>query len=419
MIQVSLINIGDELLIGQVVNTNASWIGQRLTERGIPLRAVHLIPDEENALRKSLERALRESDVVLMTGGLGPTKDDITKKVLANFFDTELVFSPQVYEHYQRLSERFGREISEDTKRWQSMMPAAAELLPNAMGVAPGMWFERENKIVISMPGVPAEMKCIMEQAVLPRLQQRGEGLILYRVIRTAVTGEPEVAALLADFEEGLAPNMSLAYLPQLGGVRLRLTARSTQRHAAANKALQKQLDEAVSEMLLRLGKVAYATEDIELPEAVGALLREKGLQLATAESCTGGYLAHLITSVPGASDYYLGSVISYANSVKREVLGVSKATLLQHGAVSEACVREMVRGVCKLLKSDLALATSGIAGPGGGSPDKPVGTIWIAVGSAEKQETHLLRLGKDRSSNIEYTSLFALEVLRRQLLWG
>ena len=418
MIQASLINIGDELLIGQVVNTNAVWIGQQLTEQGIPLRQVHLIPDEEKAIRKTLQRALDESDVVLITGGLGPTKDDITKKVLADFFNTELIFSQQVYEHYSRLSERFGRNVDEEIKRWQSMMPASAELLQNAMGVAPGMWFEREGKIVVSMPGVPVEMKYIMQRAVLPRLQERhGGGLILYRVIRTAITGEPEVAARLADFEETLEANMNLAYLPHLGGVRLRLTARSSEREASHEKALQEQLDKAVSEITTRLGSMVYATEDIELSEVVGNLLRERGLHIATAESCTGGYLAHLITAVPGASNYYLGSVISYANSVKQEVLGVSKTTIQQHGAVSEACVKEMVRGVSELLKSDWALATSGIAGPGGGTPDKPVGTIWVAVGHAKEQEAHLLQLGKDRRSNIAYTSFFALEMLRRKIL--
>ncbi len=413
----TLINIGDELLIGQVVNTNAAWMGGQLTARGISLQQVQVIPDEAEAIRRTLRRAMDESDVVLLTGGLGPTKDDITKKVLADFFGTELVFSQRVYEHYTRLSERFGREVKEEMRRAQSMMPASADLLHNAMGVAPGMWFEQEGRVVVSMPGVPAEMKYIMEKEVLPRLQARMNGeLILYRVLCTAVTGEPDVAARLEDFENRLSPNMSLAYLPRLGGVRLRLTARASVRSEKEREDLERQLDEGIREMARLLGDVVYALEDISLSEATGRLLRERGLKIATAESCTGGYLAHLITSVPGSSDYYLGGVVSYANSVKQQVLGVSEETLRKHGAVSEPVVRQMVQGACRLTGADWAMATSGIAGPGGGTAEKPVGTIWIAVGNEKEQHTHLLQLGKNRLSNIQYTAMYALDVLRRRV---
>ncbi len=413
----TLINIGDELLIGQVVNTNAAWMGEQLTARGISLQQVQVIPDEAEAIRRTLRRAMDESDVVLLTGGLGPTKDDITKKVLADFFGTELVFSQRVYEHYTRLSERFGREVKEEMRRAQSMMPASADLLHNAMGVAPGMWFEQEGRVVVSMPGVPAEMKYIMEKEVLPRLQARMNGeLILYRVLCTAVTGEPDVAARLEDFENRLSPNMNLAYLPRLGGVRLRLTARASVRSEKEREDLERQLDEGIREMARLLGDVVYALEDISLSEATGRLLRERGLKIATAESCTGGYLAHLITSVPGSSDYYLGGVVSYANSVKQQVLGVSEETLRKHGAVSEPVVRQMVQGACRLTGADWAMATSGIAGPGGGTAEKPVGTIWIAVGNEKEQHTHLLQLGKNRLSNIQYTAMYALDVLRRRV---
>ena len=411
----TLINIGDELLIGQVVNTNAAWMGEQLRARGISLQQVQVISDEAEAIRRTLRRAMDESDVVLLTGGLGPTKDDITKKVLADFFGTELVFSQQVYEHYTRLSERFGREVKEEMRRAQSMMPASADLLHNAMGVAPGMWFEQGGRVVVSMPGVPVEMKYIMEKEVLPRLQARMKGeLILYRVLCTAVTGEPDVAARLEDFENRLSPNMSLAYLPRLGGVRLRLTARASVRSEKEREELERQLDEGLREMARLLGDVVYALEDITLQEAIGRLLREKGLKIATAESCTGGYLAHLITSVPGSSDYYLGGVVSYANSVKQQVLGVSEETLRKHGAVSEPVVRQMVQGACRLTGADWALATSGIAGPGGGTAEKPVGTIWVAVGNEKEQHTHLLHLGKNRMSNIQYTAMYALDMLRR-----
>ncbi len=413
-----LINIGDELLIGQVINTNAAWMGEKLTERGIRLEEVIVISDEEGAIRRALRRAMEDSDVVLLTGGLGPTKDDITKKVLAGFFGTELVFSPEVYEHYRRLSERFGREVKEEMRRAQSMMPASAELLHNAMGVAPGMWFEAEGKIVVSMPGVPVEMKYIMEKEVLPRLQSRLNGeLILYRVLCTAVTGEPDIAARLEGFEKRLSPNMSLAYLPRLGGVRLRLTARASAKERKSREELERQLDEGIEEMANLLGDVVYAREDISPEEAVGRLLRAQGLKVATAESCTGGYLAHLITSVPGSSDYYLGGVVSYANSVKQEILGVSEETLRQHGAVSEPVVRQMVQGACRITGADWAMATSGIAGPGGGTPQKPVGTIWVAVGNKKQQYTRLLHLGKNRLSNIRYTAVYALDMLRREVL--
>ncbi len=417
MIKSSLINIGDELLIGQVVNTNAAWIGGQLTAIGVALQHVHVIPDREEAIVQALRLALAQSDVVLLTGGLGPTKDDITKKVLADFFDTRLVFSEQVYAHYQKLSERFGRTVSEAVRRWQSMVPASAELLHNAMGVAPGMWFEREGKVVVSMPGVPVEMKYIMEQSVLPRLARRADGeYMLYRVVRTAVTGEPDVAALLENFEQELPPNMSLAYLPQLGGVRLRLTARGRADSPEAKNKLEQELTKKTQQMMKLLGEVAYAAEDVDLQEFVGELLRERGLCLATAESCTGGYLAHLITSVPGSSDYFRGSIVAYANEFKTELLGLSAETLKTHGAVSEACVKEMVRGACRLPGVDVGIATSGIAGPGGGTPEKPVGTIWVAVGNEQKQYTHLLQLGKNRQSNIAYTSLFALDMLRRSV---
>ncbi len=411
----TLLNIGDELLIGQVVNTNAAWMGGQLTARGISLQQVQVLPDEAEAIRRMLRRAMDESDVVLLTGGLGPTKDDITKKVLADFFGTELVFSQQVYEHYARLSERFGREVKEEMRRAQSMMPASAVLLHNAMGVAPGMWFEQEGKVVVSMPGVPAEMKYIMEKEALPRLQARMNGeLILSRVLCTAVTGEPDVAARLEGFENRLSTNMSLAYLPRLSGVRLRLTARASACSEKEREDLERQLDEGIREVARLLGDVVYALEDISLSEATGRLLREKGLKIVTAESCTGGYLAHLITSVPGSSDYYLGGVVSYANSVKQQVLGVSEETLRKHGAVSEPVVRQMVQGACRLTGADWAMATSGIAGPGGGTAEKPVGTIWIAVGNEKEQHTHLLQLGKNRLSNIQYTAMYALDMLRK-----
>lgn len=410
--KVHLLTVGDEILIGQIVDTNSAWMGQQLNLAGAEVVEISSVGDEKTGILAGIRHAFSNADLVLMTGGLGPTKDDITKVALAEFFDVEMVFDQPTYERIVRMFEMLGRPTSEAHKQ-QSYMPSNALILKNKMGTAPGMWFEYGEKVLVSMPGVPYEMKWIMENEVLPRLKTRfPSSPIAHRTIRTAGSGESQLASILESFEDHLPPFIKLAYLPSPANVKLRLTGRNKD-----EKILHEVLDEKKSELLEIVKDYAYGFEEETLEAVIGNILKEKKLSLATAESCTGGYLAHLITSVPGSSAYYKGSIIAYANEVKIRELGVAEQTLETHGAVSEETVTEMVRGALKVLNTDLAVATSGIAGPDGGTPEKPVGTIWIAVGSEEKIITHKLQLGKERMRNIEYTATFALHLLYRFII--
>jgi nicotinamide-nucleotide amidase len=403
---VRLLTIGDELLIGQVVDSNAAWMARHLNAIGARVLGKETVGDSEEEIAEALRRALDKADVVLMTGGLGPTKDDITKKALAAFFGEGFVFSQETYDHIVRFMTRLGREASE-VHRDQCFMPQSAVLLRNRMGTAPGMWFEHEGKVLASMPGVPYEMEYIMEHEVLPRLQQRFPASpIIHRTFSTAGEGETRIADRLKELEDSLPNEVKLAYLPGLGQVRLRLTARG-----ADAVELQRILDQQTQRLRDLLPDLIYGQDEETLEEVVGKMLKARNWTIATAESCTGGFLAHRITSLAGASDYFKGSVIAYSNEVKTRLLGVKDETLLHHGAVSEQTVVEMAAGARALLGVDVAIAISGIAGPGGGTTEKPVGTIWIAVGSAEKTIAHRLQLGKDRLKNIHYATIFALNL--------
>lgn len=410
--RVTLLSIGDELLIGQVINTNAAWMAEQLNQNGAVVFEVITVADDLPQIQEGLQRGLTTSDIVLMTGGLGPTKDDVTKKALADFFNVGFVFSQETHERISKLFQRWGREMTE-AHRNQCFMPQNAELLYNKMGTAPGMWFEAEGKVIVSMPGVPYEMQYLMEHAVMPRLLERFPvDNILHRTILTVGEGESRIAQRIETIEDNLPAGMKLAYLPNLGRVRLRLTAKGTDA-----VLLAQQLDEQEEAIRATIPELIFGAEKETLEEKIGELLRENKKTIATAESCTGGYLAHRLTITPGASDYFVGSVIAYSNQVKMEQLGVQEATLNTHGAVSEQTVMEMVAGALKSLKSDIAIAVSGIAGPGGGSPAKPVGTIWLAIGDAERTVTYLLKAGKDRERNIEYTTVYALNLIRQFLL--
>ncbi len=410
--KVHLLTVGDEILIGQIVDTNSAWMGQQLNLAGAEVVEISSVGDEKTEILAGIRHAFSNADLVLMTGGLGPTKDDITKVALAEFFDVKMVFDQPTYERIVRMFEMLGRPTSEAHKH-QSYMPSNSLILKNKMGTAPGMWFEYGEKVLVSMPGVPYEMKWIMENEVLPRLKNRFlSSPIAHRTIRTAGAGESQLASMLESFEDHLPPFIKLAYLPSPANVKLRLTGRNKD-----EKMLHEVLDEKKSELLEIVKDYAYGFEEEALEAVIGNILKEKKLSLATAESCTGGYLAHLITSVPGSSAYYKGSIIAYANEVKIRELGVAEQTLETHGAVSEETVTAMVRGALKVLNTDLAVATSGIAGPDGGTPEKPVGTIWIAVGSEEKIITHKLQPGKERIRNIEYTATFALHLLHRFII--
>lgn len=410
--KVRLLTIGDELLIGQVVDTNSAWMARQLNLIGARVTGKETVGDDHGEIVEALRRGLAAADVVLVTGGLGPTRDDITKKAIAEFYGLGFVFSQETFEHIARFLEHLGKAVH-DAHRDQCFMPQNALLLRNKMGTAPGMWFDEAGKVVVSMPGVPYEMEYLMQNEVLPRLQKRFPASpILHHTLLTAGEGESVIAARIAEVEDQLPEGIKLAYLPSLGEVRLRLSA------TGANELqLRRLLEKEALKIKKLLPELIYGEGEVKLEEVVGKLLREKNLKLGTAESCTGGYLAHRVTSVPGASEYFKGSVIAYSNEVKNSLLGVRKETLEEFGAVSEETVREMAAGAILALGTDLAVAVSGIAGPDGGTPEKPVGTIWVAVGSREKILTRRLRFGKDRQKNIHLTAVHSLNLVRKFLL--
>ncbi len=409
---VQIITIGDEILIGQIVDTNSAWMAKQLNAKGFGVKEILSISDDKQAILQALTKASEEVDIILITGGLGPTKDDITKKTIAEFFGVEMYFDEATYNRIQRLFERWGKKPVE-AHREQCYMPNNVTLLHNKMGTAPGMWFEENGKVFVSMPGVPYEMKYLMEHEVLSKLKAKfGGEAIVHRTIKTVGEGESRIAKRIEQIEETLPAEIKLAYLPGKGQVRLRLSARGE------DEAKLKQLvDEKVEQIKLIIPELIYGYDDIALEEAIGNILRQKNKTLATAESCTGGYLAHLISRVPGASSYFKGSIIAYDNAVKESVLNVNPQTLLDHGAVSEQTVREMVKGALKTLNTDVAISISGIAGPTGGTEEKPVGTIWMAIGDKNSIVTQKLQLSKNRLRNIEYTGIQALNMIRKFLL--
>ena len=406
---IHIITIGDELLIGQIIDTNSAKMAQMLLEIGAKVIARTAVGDDHEAIINALRIATAQADIVLVTGGLGPTKDDITKKAIADFYGTGFVFHQPTLDRLNKILERLGKPLTE-ALRTQCFMPQNATVLTNKMGTAPGMWFEEDGKVVVSMPGVPFEMEYLMQHEVLPRLQAKFDATpTAHRTLFTAGEGESVLAEYLKDFEEKLPPQVKLAYLPSIARVRLRLTVSDEDM-----AIVEKKLDEKFREMEgLLPPQVIAGRGDDSLESVIGDILKAQSLTLSTAESCTGGYLAHLITSVPGSSAYFMGSVVSYANAVKMNQLGVKPETLEQHGAVSEQTVREMVAGAIRLLGTDVAVATSGIAGPDGGTPEKPVGTVWIAVGDGERIVTKKLNLSKNRLVNIQYSGYTALNLLR------
>lgn len=410
--KVHLITVGDEILIGQIVDTNSAWMARQLNLAGAAVVGISSVGDDLAAIGAGLQEALSQADVVLMTGGLGPTKDDITKKALADFFGVGMTFHTETYERILRIFERLGRPATE-AHRQQAFMPENATLLYNKMGSAPGMWFEWQGKVLVSMPGVPYEMEYLMEHEVLPRLKRHFPGRpIAHRTILTVGEGESRIADRIADFEDNLPSGLKLAYLPNLGQVRLRLSGTGED-----ETALNRLLDQKAEELAGLLSDVVFGHNGQQLEEVIGQMLRERNLTLTTAESCTGGYLAHRITSIPGSSDYFVGSVVAYSNTVKNKLLGVRTETLENYGAVSRETVLEMVEGAFRLMKTDLAVAISGIAGPGGGTPEKPVGTIWMAVGNAKAIQARKIQAGRDRLKNIEYAAIHALNMIRQFVL--
>ncbi|NJB86814.1 nicotinamide-nucleotide amidase [Lewinella marina] len=410
--QATILTVGDEILIGQVIDTNATFMAAALSAEGITVVEHLSVGDNRMAIMGGLERALQQSDLVLMTGGLGPTKDDITKQVLADYFGAELRLHNPTWKRLQKIYARLGRECTEH-HRQQCRLPTGAKVLPNEHGTAPGLWLEKEDQIVVSMPGVPHEMVYLMEHEVIRRIQKRNLDAELLRSVTllTAGAGESTIAERLERIEDNLPENMSLAYLPDTGTVRLRLSARGQ-----VEALLQAQLDEYRNHIEGALGNLVYGYGNDNLASMVGRRLEEREQTVATAESCTGGALGHMITIHPGSSKHFLGGIIAYSNDVKMGALGVPEETLDKYGAVSEETVTAMAEGARERLGATYALATSGIAGPGGGTQEKPVGTIWIALATPNGTRTKLLRNGKDRARNITYTCHHALNLLRLEL---
>lgn len=409
-----LINIGDELLIGQVVNTNAAFVGQQMAMAGIEMTEVLTIGDAGDAIRDAIVSSFEKTDLIIMTGGLGPTKDDITKKVVCDLYHKELVMDEATLQAVtQRFADR-GMALTE-TNRQQAAVPEGSVVLPNALGTAPGLWIEEDGKVLIMLPGVPFEMERLVKEEVLPRLQARrtDHHVIQYRVLQCTNITESGLSDLLEEYERQLPENLSLAYLPKPGIIRLRLTGRSED-----SAALQETLDTQFQLLKQFAGEYAFADEDIEVEEVVGKLLLKRNCRLATAESCTGGYIAHLITSVPGSSQYFQGSVVSYSNEVKRDILNVREDNLRRRGAVSEEVVSDMALNVMGLLDVDYSVATSGIAGPDGGTEEKPVGTVWIAVATPVRLVTQKFQFGKrmGRQQIIERAARAALNMLRIEI---
>lgn len=409
------LSIGDELLIGQTVNTNAGWIGGELSLIGIRPVRTRVIGDDTAEILEALATSV--ADVVLITGGLGPTKDDITKHTLCEYFGTRLVRHKEIEQHIVDLFVRMGRAPDDvlEVNRAQADLPERCTVLPNSRGTASGMWFEDKGRVFISMPGVPYEMKGIMQEHVLPELRRHfNPPVIIHRTVLTAGLGESHLAKRIEGWEDGLrAAGIRLAYLPSPGMVKLRLSAYA---NADAQEA-RARVDEQAEALYASIPELIFGEGDMSLERAVGLLLKERGQTLALAESCTGGYLSHLVTSVPGSSAYYIGGVVSYANAVKMEELGIPSDMLELNGAVSQPVAERMAQGVRTALRSDWAIATTGIAGPDGGTLEKPVGTVWIAVAGPHGVTSRIGGFPGSRELVIERAAMSGLNMLRKQLI--
>ena len=405
---VEIIVIGDELLIGQVTDTNSGWIARELNHIGWEVTEITTVRDRSREITDALNSSFGRVDVVLMTGGLGPTKDDITKQTLCDYFGGKLVFDESVFANVEAIFRRRKLTMNDSTRN-QAYVPNVCTVIQNSVGTAPVMWFERNGKVLVSMPGVPTEMKTVMKEAVISRLREyfQDHSSILHRTCLVKDFTESRLSETLSDFEAQLPACIKLAYLPTPGVIRLRLTARGDE-----ESYLQKIIDDEFFKLRTILGSHLFCGSDTTLAGALGSILTERGETLATAESCTGGNIAHEITRVAGSSVYFKGSVVAYSNEVKARVLNVSSETLSGFGAVSGETVLQMVSGVQRLLSSDCAIATSGIAGPGGGSVEKPVGTVWIAVRYGERSEAECFCFEGDREQVIARATQSALLML-------
>ncbi|MBD8348270.1 CinA family nicotinamide mononucleotide deamidase-related protein [Dysgonomonas sp. HGC4] len=403
----AIITIGDEILIGQIVDTNSAWMSKKLTEAGFEVEKKISIADNAQQIKDTIKEVFQRVDVILTTGGIGPTKDDITKKTLCEYFDTELVFDESVLENINNVISNF--TTLNGLTRDQAYVPKDCTVIQNRVGTAPITWFERGDKVLASMPGVPYEMKYNMENEIIPRLQSKYNAeAYVSRVLIVGGYTESNLAIHLTDFENNLPEGFGLAYLPSPRLMKLRLFVKGEYRTS--------ELENEVQKLRILLGNAILAEKDIPLEKIIGELLSEQKLTLGTAESCTGGYIAHLITSISGSSQYFKGSIVSYSNEIKCSILNVSQSNLDEYGAVSESVIIEMVRGAQKALNVDCAIAVSGIAGPDGGTPEKPVGTVWIATAIKDRIESKKYQLGKYREANIVGASNTAMLQLLRMI---
>lgn len=405
------ISIGDELLIGQVINTNAAWLGEHLSSAGFQLDSTLTIGDSERAILDAFN-ACMDADLVLVTGGLGPTADDITKPTVCKFFDTELVFCQAAYDNVVSLFKRRGFQMSERNCS-QAMLPKACEYIPNTYGTAPCMWLEKKGVVFAFMPGVPFEMKGIFTDELLPRIKQRFHAVPYEkRVVMTTGIGESFLADKIKEWEDALPQFLSLAYLPQHGMVRLRLSGR----HEDA-VLLHETLDREIAKLTALIPEYIFAMQDQPIERTVFDLLINKGMTFASAESCTGGNIAHVITLIPGCSDVFKGTAVTYATPMKTKVLGVPAEVIEKHGVVSQEVVERMATGVRNLMEADFGVATTGVAGPSGGTEETPVGTVWIGVASSKGVVSKCFNFGKDRENVINRATIMAYEMLRQQLI--
>jgi len=409
-----IITIGDEILIGQIVDTNSAWIAQKLNNIGIRIKQISSVSDDKQHILNALKEAHQRADIILITGGLGPTKDDITKRTLAEYFGVGLVENKEALENVEKIFKRIRGTLTEllDVNKQQALVPENCEVIINKNGTAPGMWFSYDGNIYMSMPGVPHEMMYMMEDSVIPKLKASLKlPFIVHQTILTVGEGESYLAEKIADIESSLPSYIKLAYLPKLGQVRLRLSGDGDN-----EAALKAGISEFTDKIVKRVGNSVVSLEDIPLEKALLDVMAKNELTLSTAESCTGGYIAHLITQHPGSSKVFFGGAVSYSYELKESILGVKNETLWQHGAVSKETVTEMVEGALLNFKSDFAIAVTGIAGPDGGTPEKPVGTVWIGVASKKKAFIKQFSFGNKRQQNIERTAIAALSMLNTLL---
>ncbi len=408
-----IITIGDELLIGQVIDTNSAFIASKLNEAGIYVHQITSVSDNKEHIIEALGNAAQRADIILITGGLGPTNDDITKLTLCEYFKVELRFDAEAYKDVEFMFKVRGREVTE-VNRKQADLPENCIALRNRNGTAPGMWFDVKGKIYVSMPGVPYEMKALMEDEVIPKLQKQFTlPFIVHRNVLTIGIGESFLAEKIAAWEASLAKdNIKLAYLPSIGMVRLRLSTKGENRNV-----LDENVEKKITELQHLVGEYIFGYETETLEGIVGKLLKEIVQTVATAESCTGGYISHLITSIAGSSDYYVGSVITYSYEIKTLELNINADLLNKKGAVSQEVVEQMASEVKRKFKTDYSIAVSGIAGPGGGTPEKPVGTVWIAVATPQRVFSKKFQFANNRLRNIQMTANAALNLLRKEIL--